>query len=57
ENSGNMNYMVGRAILIPKNDKVEKISNLIMNWLLGKVYIYYSADSIGLEDGNVEQPQ
>ncbi|CAG8737892.1 4202_t:CDS:1, partial [Acaulospora morrowiae] len=44
ENSGNMNYMVGRAILIPKNNEVEKISELIMNWLPGKVYTYYSAN-------------
>ncbi|CAG8746976.1 15083_t:CDS:1, partial [Acaulospora morrowiae] len=52
ENSGNMNYMVGRAILISKNDKVEKIFDLIMNRLPGEVYTYYSADFIGLKDGN-----
>ncbi|CAG8697482.1 5802_t:CDS:1, partial [Acaulospora morrowiae] len=52
KNFGNMNYMVGKAILTPKNDKVEKISGLIMNRLLGEVYTYYSIDSIGLEDGN-----
>ncbi|CAG8678401.1 4318_t:CDS:1, partial [Acaulospora morrowiae] len=57
ENSGNINYMVGRAILTSKNDKVEKISDIIMNQLPGKVYTYYSADSIGLENGNMEQPQ
>ncbi|CAG8790511.1 16840_t:CDS:1, partial [Acaulospora morrowiae] len=57
ENSGNMNYIVGRAILTPKNNEVEKISNLIMNWFPGEVYTYYSADSVGLEDGNVEQSQ
>ncbi|CAG8597129.1 9362_t:CDS:2, partial [Acaulospora morrowiae] len=50
ENSGNMNYMVGRAILTPKNNEVEKISDLIMNQLPGEVYTYYSADSVGLED-------
>ncbi|CAG8764820.1 9137_t:CDS:1, partial [Acaulospora morrowiae] len=57
ENSDNMNYMIDRAILTPKNDKVKKISDLIMNWLPGEVYTYYSTDSIGLEDGNVKQSQ
>ncbi|CAG8770890.1 2629_t:CDS:1, partial [Acaulospora morrowiae] len=52
ENSGNINYMVGKAILIPKNDKVEKIFDLIINQLPGEVYTYYSTDSVGLKDGN-----
>ncbi|CAG8457010.1 13032_t:CDS:1, partial [Acaulospora morrowiae] len=47
-----MNYMIGRAILTSKNDEVEKISDLIMNRLPGKVYTYYSANSIDLEDSN-----
>ncbi|CAG8516551.1 12476_t:CDS:1, partial [Acaulospora morrowiae] len=47
-----MNYMVGRAILTPKNDEVKKIFDLIMNQLPGEVYIYYSANFVGLEDSN-----
>ena len=31
ENSSNVNYMVGRAILTPKNDDIENISFQIMN--------------------------
>src|SRR5271170_7339326 len=39
ENSSNVNYMVGRAILTPKNNDVEKINNLIMDQFPGEVHI------------------
>ncbi|CAG8729241.1 15544_t:CDS:2, partial [Acaulospora morrowiae] len=50
KNSGNINYMVGKAILTPKNNEVEKISDLIINRLPSEVYTYYSANSVGLEN-------
>jgi len=31
ENSASVDFMVGRAILTPKNDDVERISSLIMD--------------------------
>jgi hypothetical protein len=58
ENSGDVNYMVARAILTPKNDDVENISFLIMNQFPGEFYVYPSADSVDLtDDSNIEQPQ
>src|SRR5436190_8580 len=58
ENSSNMNYMVGRAILTPKNDDVENISFQIMNQFPGEFHLYPSADSVDLtDDSNTEQPQ
>jgi ATP-dependent DNA helicase PIF1 len=58
ENSSNVSYMVGRAILTPKNDNVENISCLIMSQYPGELHVYPSADSVDLtDDGNMEQPQ
>jgi len=58
ENSANVDYMVGRAILTPKNDDVERISTLIMNQYPGEFHTYTSADSIDLtDDSNTDQPQ
>jgi ATP-dependent DNA helicase PIF1 len=49
-----MNYLVGRAILTPINVDVEKISDIVMDRLPGDPYIYTSADSVDLTEG---QPQ
>jgi ATP-dependent DNA helicase PIF1 len=58
ENSNNINYMVSRAILTPKNDDVENISEIIMNRLPGEFHTYPSADSVDLtDDSNAEFPQ
>lgn len=58
ENSNDVSYMVGRAILTPKNDDVENISCLIMNQYPGELHIYPSADSVDLtDDSNMQQPQ
>src|SRR6266542_3019701 len=51
QNSGNVNYMVGRAILAPKNVDVEKISDIVIDWLPGDVCIYTSADLVDLTEG------
>lgn len=45
ENSGNVNYMVGRAILTPKNTDVDIISDMIMSRFPGETRIYPSLDS------------
>ncbi|CAB4418715.1 unnamed protein product [Rhizophagus irregularis] len=45
ENLGNVDYMVGRAILTPKNTDVNMISDMIMNRLPGETKIYPSLDS------------
>ncbi|GBB91117.1 hypothetical protein RclHR1_18230007 [Rhizophagus clarus] len=58
ENSSNVDYMVGRAILTPKNDDVEHISTLIMNRFAGEFHTYPSANSVDLtDDSNMDQPQ
>src|SRR5436305_13841305 len=58
ENCGNVNYMVGRAILTPKNVDVEKVSEMVLNQLPGDFIVYPSADSVDLsEDDNTSQPQ
>ncbi len=48
QNSKNMNYLVNKAILIPKNKYIEKISNIVMDQLSGNTYIYTNADSVDL---------
>jgi PIF1-like helicase len=58
ENSGNIHYMVGRAILTSKNADVDIISDIIMDKIPGEVQIYPSADSADLTEGsNVQQSQ
>jgi ATP-dependent DNA helicase PIF1 len=58
ENYRNVDYMVGKAILTPKNVDIEKISDLVLDQLPGNYTIYPSADSTDLsEDGNTSQPQ
>ncbi len=58
ENSGNIDYMVSRAILASKNVDTEKISDMVMDQCPGEVRIYPSADTAILtEDNNAEQPQ
>jgi hypothetical protein len=52
ENSSNMDYMAGRAILAPKNDNVKNIFFLIMNQFPGKFHMYFSTDSVDLTDNN-----
>jgi ATP-dependent DNA helicase PIF1 len=53
-NSGNVNYLVGRAILTPVNVDVEGISEVVMDRLPGNLYVYTSADSVDVTEG---QPQ
>jgi len=56
ENYGNINYMVNRAILTPKNSDVDIISDIILNRFPGDMTIYPSADLAELlEDHNHEQ--
>ncbi|GBC04099.1 hypothetical protein RclHR1_05500014 [Rhizophagus clarus] len=58
ENCGNANYMVNKAILIPKNINVDIISDIIMEKIPGEFVIYPSADSINSSEDNItEQPQ
>ena len=58
ENSGNVNYMVGRAILTPKNTDVHIISDLIMSRLPGDTRVYPSLDSINSTENTCrQQPQ
>jgi ATP-dependent DNA helicase PIF1 len=58
ENSASVDFMVGRAILTPKNDDVERISTLIMDQYPGEFHTYPSADSVDLADGaNTDRPQ
>jgi ATP-dependent exoDNAse (exonuclease V), alpha subunit - helicase superfamily I member len=58
ENIGNVNYMVSRAILTPKNADVNMISNIIIDRLPGEMKVYPSADSTDLAEGNHrQQPQ
>jgi ATP-dependent DNA helicase PIF1 len=58
ENYRNVDYMVGKAILTPKNIDVEKVSELVLDQLPGEFTIYPSADSVDLsEDGNTDNPQ
>jgi hypothetical protein len=54
-NSGNINYMVGRAILTPKNDDANMISDMVMNKLPGNTIIYPSVDSAELTENNYRQ--
>src|SRR5207244_9110799 len=58
ENSGNTNYMVGRAILTPKNTDADIISEMVMDRLPGEIKIYPSVDSTDTtEDTHGQQPQ
>jgi hypothetical protein len=54
-NSGNINYMVGRAILTPKNDDANMISDMVMNKLPGNTIIYPSVDSAELTENSYRQ--
>src|SRR6266540_6940410 len=51
QNFGNVNYMVGRAILASKNVDVKKISDIVIDQLPGDVCIYTSADLVDLTEG------
>jgi uncharacterized protein with FMN-binding domain len=55
ENSGNVSYMVGRAILTPKNTDVDIISDMIMSRLPGETKIYSSLDSTDLIENTYRQ--
>ncbi len=48
----NINYIISRVILILKNIDVKKISNMIIDQLLSKAYIYTSADLVDLIEGH-----
>jgi len=54
----NVNYMVNRAILTPKNINVDIISDMIMERIPGEFTSYPSADSISLpENSTIDQPE
>ena len=54
----NTNYMVGRAILTPKNTDADIISEMVMDRLPGEIKIYPSVDSTDTtEDTHRQQPQ
>jgi len=58
ENSGNVNYMVSKAILAPKNVNIDIISDMVMQRIPEEVVIYPSADSVdSLEDSIINQTQ
>jgi PIF1-like helicase/Helitron helicase-like domain at N-terminus len=58
QNSGDINYMVGRAILTPKNIDADTISDMIMDKIPGETKIYPSADSAdSTENTHIQQPQ
>ena len=58
KNLANVDFMIGKAILTPKNDVVEHISIIIIDQYLGEFHTYPSADSVDLgNDGNTDQPQ
>jgi hypothetical protein len=55
ENSGNIDYMVGRAILTPKNTDVDMISDMVMSKLPGETKVYPSLDSTDITESTYEQ--
>jgi uncharacterized protein with FMN-binding domain len=55
KNSGNVNYMVGRAILTPKNTDVDIISDMIMSRLPGETRVYSSLDSTDSTENTYRQ--
>ena len=55
ENSGSIDYMVGRAILTPRNIDVNIISDIIMNRLTSDTKIYSSIDSIDSTENTYRQ--
>ncbi|CAG8544360.1 20487_t:CDS:2, partial [Racocetra persica] len=58
KNSSDVNYIVSRAILIPKNDDIENISSMIIDQFSSKIHIYPSTDNMSLiKNSNAEQPQ
>jgi ATP-dependent DNA helicase PIF1 len=59
ENSANINYMVDRAILTPKNADVDIISDIVLSRFPGNMKIYPSADLAELPDdsNHAQQPQ
>ena len=57
ENSGNVNYMVNKAILTPKNINVDEISNIIINRIPGETRIYPSADAADLSENTYRQTE
>ncbi|CAG8582932.1 11798_t:CDS:1, partial [Scutellospora calospora] len=58
QNSENKDYFTSRAILIPTNNNVDKITDIMINWSPGKVKVYLSANSVNLtDDSNTEQSQ
>ncbi|GBC06872.1 hypothetical protein RclHR1_07100008 [Rhizophagus clarus] len=55
KNSGNVNYMVGRAILTPKNTDVDIISDMLMSRLPGETRVYPSLDSTDSTENTYRQ--
>ncbi|CAG8478727.1 12190_t:CDS:2 [Racocetra persica] len=54
KNSSNINYIVSRAILTPKNDNVENISSLIMDQFPGELYTYPSTNDVSLMEDVIQ---
>ena len=58
ENSGSVDYMVGKAILTPKNTDVNIISDMVIGRLPGETRIYSSIDFIDpTEETHTQQSQ
>jgi len=58
KNFDNVNYIVNKAILTPKNINVNIISDIIMEKIPGEAILYPSANLVNSpEDSAVEQPQ
>ncbi len=54
QNSGNMNYLVGKAILTSKNINVKEISDIVMDRLSSDPYTYINMDSVDLSEGQFQ---
>ena len=48
QNSGNMNYLINRAILTLMNVNMKKISDIVIDRLSNNLYIYINTDSVDL---------
>lgn len=46
KNYANPNYLKERAILTPRNETVDEINTVILDWLPGNIKVYASADSV-----------
>ncbi len=58
KNFDNIDYIVSRVILTPKNVDIKKISDMVIDQFLEEAHIYSNANMMTLtEDNDIEQPQ